>query len=120
MITYKCNDCGKTFTEDEAIVAEERVPYGERSVVCDYLGVTMCPHCRSERFDEAAECPICGEWHTGCDDICDSCIEKIETALDEIKRCMIGVADKIIIEKCKGNLRLMQELMKALREGICI
>lgn len=119
MLTYKCRDCGNVFTEEDVITITENVPFGDTDIVCDYLGADLCPQCRSERIDEAAECPICGEWHTGCDDICDSCIEKKETALDEIKKCMIGVADKIIIEKCKGNLKLMQELMKALREGIC-
>lgn len=123
MTTYKCNDCGNVFTEDELLVHEEYVPYGDTAVRNDSLGTALCPYCKGEDIEEAAKCPVCGEWHTWTSeyiDYCRECEEKTERILGEIKRATLNLADSMAVEKGEGNLVLIKGLMAAVRGEICI
>ena len=119
-MTYKCNSCGEVFNEDEMITVDEYVPYGDTCVACDYLGASLCPHCRSEEIEEAEQCTICGKWHTWHDEICKECNDKIDQIISDIKKEVWNIADMRAAQKTQGNVKLLEEVLGALREGICI
>lgn len=50
---YRCNDCVKTFDEDEIIVNEwqEARPYGT-GFVYEPMGECLCPYCKSDDIEE--------------------------------------------------------------------
>lgn len=83
MEKYVCAECGEIFDEDEAKTIYERDTGegGYGNVIWSY---DLCPFCGSEDLEEARECPICGEYHGGESDVCDTCLEDIETAWKEL------------------------------------
>ena len=76
---YKCNDCGYVCEYDELETIVDRHPYGDTYAEERYV---ECPMCGSGDIDEATECSVCGEYHTGGDDVCDDCLQERMTFKD--------------------------------------
>ena len=73
---YKCVDCGYVTAELNFIGQDH--PYGE-TYATEEFGV--CPVCGGD-VEEASECHVCGEYHTGEYDLCPECIAERMTFKD--------------------------------------
>ena len=86
---YICNECKTVFDDIDREVINTIDYYQEYG--------SVCPHCRSDQFEEAVYCPVCDEYYTYDDfdgyneetskkpwyhhegDICRKCVEEIFT-----------------------------------------
>lgn len=80
---YKCNVCGKYFSEPIVEAMEQETGYVEQ----------MCPHCGSDYFEEAHECPLCHDAYT-TDDYCDECYNIVREGLEELKATLGASQDE--------------------------
>lgn len=74
---FKCNCCGNIFEEGEEGTRREYI--GSFWGAPAYKEYDVCPSCRSDDFDEAENCEICGEVVASddCyDGVCPNCIVK--------------------------------------------
>lgn len=79
---YKCEHCGMFFqTPTEFYEADT----GFREY--------RCPHCGDDHFEDAHECPICGELTTG--DFCDDCYQQVNETLSRLKDEMRMTQDQL-------------------------
>lgn len=78
-----CNDCKKTFNDDEAIYCAEYTNMIDDRPVYEWY---ECPHCRSDDLSEANECE-CGEYKDIEQPFCEKCkkdiLKKFETMMLE-------------------------------------
>lgn len=70
---FKCNDCNTFFNEPCVSEMEKDTGYIEQT----------CPNCGSDYFEEAHECPICGNPTT--QNFCQDCYDTVSTGLNELK-----------------------------------
>lgn len=77
MQKYICYDCGEVFDEDEAgTMYDDPSPAGV-GLPSGSIAYMVCPHCGSDYYGEAKECPLCGEYHEGSELFCEDCRHKI-------------------------------------------
>lgn len=82
----KCNRCGAIFDSDEVVVIHDDPSPAGVSLTSGYYEYWECPQCGSGDIDDACECPVCGEWHTGeTGSLCEDCAEDLESALNELR-----------------------------------
>lgn len=81
-----CENCGKLFESPDYAEDFESEYFG--AIVHHF--VSVCPYCRSDEIRTAEKCPICGEYHTGEDEVCDLCNDEIEEAIRELKEQAIS------------------------------
>lgn len=70
---YYCNEC-KTMFENPGVESEFQGERGHGGEV-EY---PVCPNCKSDDFEKAGECAICGEYVEPESDICESCLTERE------------------------------------------
>lgn len=109
---YLCEACGNVF--EEASVKVVKAPYsGERFREPEDVEA-FCPLCGSGDFEEAQKCPLCGKWHTGCDDACVECIALLEEQAARIRRTIDDVRGDLIAEIACGNsltVKILEEMV---------
>ena len=84
-MTYICKECTNV-VEDYEIKREKGEWLDGYYMGDDYV----CPHCGSEEFQEAVQCPICGEYvakEESYDGFCEDCVDKAATPENLIEWC---------------------------------
>lgn len=78
-----CKDCGRVFDDDE-LRAEK---YWNYDLCCYNPTEYFCPYCGSDDFDEATECPLCGDYYDASDDVhvCEGCLCDEENIVNAIE-----------------------------------
>ena len=77
---FKCNNCGRLFSEEATVTIET----GVRSEhYIESYDIAVCPHCGSNDYDEAFECAICGTYENQMqsEDYCEDCYKDMESLL---------------------------------------
>lgn len=80
---YKCNECEKFFNDPVIGQMEQDTGYVEQT----------CPHCGSDYFEEAHECPLCGEPTT--EDFCQGCYDIVKEGLEALKEKLGATQDNL-------------------------
>lgn len=60
-------------------------------------------------------CPICGNEHTGADDICEDCQYKIELTISHILRATENYQEHLVWEEAKGNPMMLTVLTEGIK-----
>ena len=84
---YICTECGEVF-EEPVMIKDDPSPAGV-SLTSGYYVYESCPHCSSDRIEEAEQCKCCGEWYDhnkGSDVLCDDCYDTVEMKLEKIRQ----------------------------------
>lgn len=76
-----CKVCGKVYEEEEVRKRSYDHEFHYDEVYC------LCPHCRSDEFEEATKCKICGEYFYDeyNTEVCEECLEVSETVETALK-----------------------------------
>lgn len=78
-----CSDCGHVFNAEDAAGGKMLFPGSE--VEPPEYEDDRCPECGSEDIEEAALCPICGEYFSTYDgDICGDCKVAIVDGVNDL------------------------------------
>ena len=72
-MTYYCNNCGKMVEDVELISAGTWWRGREHGA---------CPHCKSERLEEASKCELCGSPSVPGEQLCEGCKTDFRLAFD--------------------------------------
>lgn len=78
MKQYKCEWCGRVFTEPDC--KRERDWHSEVGCYEEY-DTYICPQCGSEELEEGKECQLCGNFMQNTDDVCDVCDKAMDIEL---------------------------------------
>lgn len=105
---YFCNRCRQMFDSPDAVYDFSSEAWGR--TVEHYVNV--CPHCKSDDFDEMDKCDICGEWISPGQDICDNCEELIRDISKDIQSRARYVTLRYKLKYDEFIEHLIQELNK--------
>lgn len=89
---YRCKDCGVFFDEPYEVY-DDPSPAGV-SLPRGHYVYYECPECGGDDFEEAKECPCCGDHYVGDTVICEDCIESLGYELAALKGKMHLVEDE--------------------------
>lgn len=91
---YRCEDCGRFF--EEPVVVHDDPSASGVSLPSGYYTEWYCPHCGSDKVEEAGKCQSCGEPVEKGKVLCDNCSLDLLIELRELADMMDITTDDLM------------------------